>query len=145
MQILALGNAKINQHVGIFSLGDAKVWRWGSIYRLISLVFPARRYLRALLVFLLIVTLNLLMLGLNVGIAFLITNIAQVRKELKILPSSDRTATWSIMVNVSTWCLPTTAHKEWCARYYYRNDKESYTFQQQNPFILQHDVHTNIP
>ena len=38
------------------------------------------------------------------------------------------------MVNVSMWCLPTTAHKEWCARYYYRNDigyyyrndKESY-------------------
>ena len=40
------------------------------------------------------------------------------------------------MVNVSMWCLPTTVHKEWCARYYYRNDKESYTFQQQNPFIF---------
>ena len=50
-----------------------------------------------------------------------------------------------IMVNVSMWCLPTTAHKEWCARYYYRNDKESYTFQRQNPFILQHDVYTHIP
>ena len=64
---------------------------------------------------------------------------------LKILPSSHSTATWCIMVNVSMWCLPTTAHNEWCARYYYRNDKESYTFQRQNPFILQHDVHTNIP
>ena len=64
---------------------------------------------------------------------------------LKILPSSHSTANWCIMVNVSMWCLPTTAHKEWCVRYYYRNDKESYTFQRQNPFILQHDVHTNIP
>ena len=64
---------------------------------------------------------------------------------LKILPSSHSTATWCIMVNVSMWCLNTTAHKEWCARYYYRNDKESYTFQRQNLFILQHDVHTNIP
>ena len=45
------------------------------------------------------------------------------------------------MVNVSMWCLPTTVHKEWCARYYYRNDIESYTFQQQNPFILKHDIH----
>ena len=34
------------------------------------------------------------------------------------------------------WCLPTNAHKEWYDRYYYRNDKESYTFQRQNPFIL---------
>ena len=66
-------------------------------------------------------------------------------RALKILPRSHSTATWCIMVNVSMWCLPTTAHKEWCARYYYRNDKESYTFQRQNPFILQHDVHTNIP
>ena len=65
--------------------------------------------------------------------------------DLKILPSSHSTATWCIMVNVSMRCLPTTAHKEWCARYYYRNDKISYTFQRQNPFILQHDVHTNIP
>ena len=64
---------------------------------------------------------------------------------LKILPSSHSTATWCIIVNVSMWCLPTTAHKEWCARYYYRNDKETYTFHRQNPFILQHDVHTNIP
>ena len=64
---------------------------------------------------------------------------------LKILPSSHSTAPWCILVNVSMWCLPTTAHKEWCARYYYRNDKESYTFHRQNPFILQHDVHTNIP
>ena len=64
---------------------------------------------------------------------------------LKILPSSHSTATWCIMVNVSMWCLPTTAHKESCARYYYRNDKESYTFQRQIPFILQHDVYTNIP
>ena len=63
---------------------------------------------------------------------------------LKILPSSQSTATWCIMVNVSMWCLPTTANKEWCARYYYENDKESYTFQRQNPFILQHDVHINI-
>ena len=47
---------------------------------------------------------------------------------LKILPSSHSTATWCIMVNVSMWCLPTTAHKDWCARYYYRNNKESYTF-----------------
>ena len=31
---------------------------------------------------------------------------------LKILPSSHSTATWCIMVNVSMWCLPTTAHKE---------------------------------
>ena len=23
------------------------------------------------------------------------------------------------MVNVSLWCLPTTVHNEWCARYYY--------------------------
>ena len=52
---------------------------------------------------------------------------------LKILPSSHSTATWCIMVNVSMWCLPTTAHKEWCARNYYRNDKESYTFQRQTP------------
>ena len=64
---------------------------------------------------------------------------------LKILPSSHSTATWCIRVNVSTWCLPTTAHKEWCAKYYYRNNKESYAFQWQKPFILQHDVHTNIP
>ena len=64
---------------------------------------------------------------------------------LKILPSSHSTATWCVMVNVSMWCLPTTAHKEWCARYYYRNDKESYIIQRQNPFILLHDVHTNIP
>ena len=48
------------------------------------------------------------------------------------------------MVNVSKWCLPTYVPKEWFARYYYRNDKESYTFQWQNPFILQHDVQTNI-
>ena len=65
--------------------------------------------------------------------------------DLKILPSSHSSATWCIMVNVSMWCLPTTVHKEWCARYYCRNDKESYTFQPQNPFILQPDVHTNIP
>ena len=45
---------------------------------------------------------------------------------------------------VAMWCLPTTAHKDWCARYYYRNDKESYTFERQNPFILQHDVHTKL-
>ena len=64
---------------------------------------------------------------------------------LKILPNSHSTATWCIVVNVSMWRLPTTAHKEWCARYYYRNDKESYTFQGQNPCILKHDVHTNIP
>ena len=63
---------------------------------------------------------------------------------LKILPGSHSAATWCIMVNVSMWCLPTTAHKEWCAKYYYRNDKESYTFQRQNLFILQHGVHTNI-
>ena len=43
--------------------------------------------------------------------------------QLKILPSSS--ATWCIMVNVSMWCLPTTVHEEWCARYYYRNNKES--------------------
>ena len=56
-------------------------------------------------------------------------------RSLKILPSGHSSATWCIMVNVSMWCLPTTAHKEWCARYYYRNDKESYTFQRQNPNI----------
>ena len=67
------------------------------------------------------------------------------RVTLKILQSSHSSATSCIMVNVSMWCLPTTAHKEWCARYYYRNDKESYTFQRQIPFISQHDVHTNIP
>ena len=49
-------------------------------------------------------------------------------KGLKILPSSHSTATWCIMVNVSMWCLPTTAQREWCARYYYMNDKENYTF-----------------
>ena len=74
---------------------------------------------------------------------------------LKILPNSHSIATWCIMVNVSMWCLPTTDHKEWSSkftvvtegnpvRYYYRIDKETYTFQRQIPFILQHDVHTNI-
>ena len=70
--------------------------------------------------------------------------VKEFQTELKILPSSHSTATWCIMVYVSMWFLPTTAHTEWCARYYYRNDKESYTFQRQNPFILLHDVHTNI-
>ena len=63
---------------------------------------------------------------------------------LKILPSSHSSATWCIMVNASMWCLPTTGHKEWCARYYYRNDKESHALQWGEPFILQHDVDTNI-
>ena len=67
------------------------------------------------------------------------------RENLKILPSSHSSATWCIRVNVSNmWCLPITVHKEWCARYYNRNDKESCTFQRHNPFILQHDVHSNI-
>ena len=44
---------------------------------------------------------------------------------LKILPNSHSTATWCIMVNVSMWCLPTNVYKEWCARYYYRNDKDN--------------------
>ena len=38
--------------------------------------------------------------------------IAMGRCLLKILSSSHITATWCIMVNVSMWCLPTTAHKE---------------------------------
>ena len=42
------------------------------------------------------------------------------------------------------WRMPTTVHKEWCARYYYRNDKENHTFQQRKPLILQHDVDTDI-
>ena len=54
---------------------------------------------------------------------------------LKILPSSHSTATWCIMVNVSMWCLPTTADMEWCAKYYYRNDKESYTFHGKTPLF----------
>ena len=63
---------------------------------------------------------------------------------LKILPSSHSPATKCIMVNVSMWCLPTTVYMELCAKYHYRNNKESYTFQRENPFILQHDLHTNI-
>ena len=46
---------------------------------------------------------------------------------LKVLQSIHSCATWCIMVNASMWCLPTTIHKDWCARYYYRNDKESHT------------------
>ena len=42
------------------------------------------------------------------------------------------------------WCLPTNVHKEWCATYYYRNDKESHTFQRQKLFNLEHDIDTNI-
>ena len=63
---------------------------------------------------------------------------------LKILPSSHSSATCYIMVTVSMWYLPTTVHNEWCARYYFRNGIESYTFQRQNPLMLQPDVHTNI-
>ena len=37
------------------------------------------------------------------------------------------------MANVSMWCLPANVHKEWCARYYYSNDKESYTFNGKTP------------
>ena len=48
-------------------------------------------------------------------------------------------ATWFIMANASMWCLPTNVHKEWCVGFY-RNDKESHTFQWQKPLILQHDV-----
>ena len=47
-------------------------------------------------------------------------SVTQVFHMLKTLPSSHSSATWCIMVNVSMWCLPTTVHKEWCARYYYR-------------------------
>ena len=42
------------------------------------------------------------------------------------------------------WCLPTTVHKDWCAGHYYRNDKESHTFQWCKPLILQYDIDTNI-
>ena len=48
------------------------------------------------------------------------------------------------MANVSVWCLPTSVQKEWCVGFYYRNDKESHTFQWQKPPILQHDVDTYV-
>ena len=41
-------------------------------------------------------------------------------------------------------CLPSNVQKEWCVGFYYRNDKESHTFQQRKPLILQHDVDTDI-
>ena len=42
------------------------------------------------------------------------------------------------------WCLPINVQKEWCVGFHYRNDKESHTFQLQNPLILQHDGGTDI-
>ena len=59
-----------------------------------------------------------------------------------VLPStcSHSSATWCIMVNASMSCLISNVHAEWYAGYYNRNDKESHTFQQRNPFILQHDI-----
>ena len=63
---------------------------------------------------------------------------------LKVLQSSHSSAIWCIMANVSMWCLPTNIHKEWDVGFYYRNAKESYTFQWQKPLILQHDVDLDI-
>ena len=63
---------------------------------------------------------------------------------LKMPPSSHCSAPWCIMANASMWCLPTNVHKEWYIGFYYRNDKESLTFQRQKPLILQHDVDTAI-
>ena len=48
------------------------------------------------------------------------------------------------MANASLRCLPTNVHKGWFVGYYYRNDKESHTFQRQKPFILQQDIETHI-
>ena len=43
------------------------------------------------------------------------------------------------------WCLTTiNVQKERCVGYYYRNDTESHTVQQQKPLILQHDLDTDI-
>ena len=44
------------------------------------------------------------------------------------------------MVNASMSCLTSNVHAEWYGGDYNRNDKESHTFQQQNPLILQHDI-----
>ena len=55
----------------------------------------------------------------------------------------NRYGTQSI-VYASMWFLPTNVHKEWCVELYYRNDKESITFQWQKPLIFQHDVNTDI-
>ena len=52
---------------------------------------------------------------------------------LKVLPSFHSSAIWCIMVNDSVWCLPTNVHKEWYVGFYYRNNKESHTFQWQIP------------
>ena len=41
-------------------------------------------------------------------------------------------------------CLPTNVQKECCVEFHYRNDKESHTFQQQKPLILQHDIDISI-
>ena len=48
------------------------------------------------------------------------------------------------MVKASMWCLTSYVHKEWCVGFYYRNDKESHSFQRQKPLILHHDVDTDI-
>ena len=48
------------------------------------------------------------------------------------------------MGNASMWCLANSAQNEWCVGFYYRNDKESHTFQRQKPLILRHDVDTDV-
>ena len=60
------------------------------------------------------------------SIAIIYRMVAQRVHPLNIIPSSDSSATWCIVV--SLWCLPTTAYKGWRARYYYRNDKENISF-----------------
>ena len=52
-----------------------------------------------------------------------------------VLPPGD-----IYITNASMWCLTTSVQKEWRVGFYYRNDKESHTFQRRKPLILQHDV-----
>ena len=48
-----------------------------------------------------------------------------IKRCFQIIPVLSPGVLW----RMTMWCLPTIGHKEWCARYYYRNDKESRTFQ----------------